>query len=90
MIKMVHYRPMLRKAYHRKSGSPDMMSDTMRLNGEEAKQRSTSAAAGNSDSSTWWIRDERTGIFYPKGQEKVIEGVPQEAGKDYGTVNWFD
>ncbi|KAI3455184.1 hypothetical protein Pfo_011847 [Paulownia fortunei] len=80
--------PMLRKAYHRKSGSPDMASDTVKLNGEEAKHK-TAAAAVNGDA-TWWIRDDRTGIYYPKGQEKVIEDVPQGAAKDFGTINWFD
>ncbi|GFP90032.1 hypothetical protein PHJA_001147000 [Phtheirospermum japonicum] len=76
---------MLRKAYHRKSGSPpELASDTTKLNGEEVKQ---TRAAGDA---TWWVRDDRTGIYYPKGQEKVMEDVPQGAGKEYGTINWFD
>ncbi|KAJ8756367.1 hypothetical protein K2173_025179 [Erythroxylum novogranatense] len=35
-----------------------------------------------------WVPDERTGIYYPKGLEKVMEGIPPAAGKDIG-VNWF-
>ncbi|KAL7099508.1 hypothetical protein ACP275_09G088300 [Erythranthe tilingii] len=89
----IYFKPMLRKAYHKKSGSPDMVSDTVKLNGEEVKQKATvsiaGAGAGNGDG-TWWVRDDRTGIYYPKGQEKVIEDVPQGAGKDFGAVNWFD
>lgn len=42
----------------------------------------------NQDDS-WWVPDDRTGIFYPKGQEKVIEDVPSAAGRDFGAVNWF-
>lgn len=83
---------MLRKAYHRKSGSPEMVSDSVKLNGEEANHTRVAAAAsgGGSGDATWWVRDDRTGIFYPKGQEKVLEGVPQGAAKDLGTINWFD
>ncbi|PIN16194.1 hypothetical protein CDL12_11164 [Handroanthus impetiginosus] len=85
-------RPMLWKAYHRKNGCPDMASDTMKLNGEEVKHsRATIGGGGGvNDDATWWVRDDRTGIYYPKGQEKVIEDVPPEAGKNFGTINWFD
>ncbi|CAA0816507.1 Unknown protein [Striga hermonthica] len=84
----MYFKPMLRKAYHRKSGSPgspDTLSDTVKVNGEEVKQTRPS-----SGEATWWVRDDRTGLFYPKGQEKVIEDVPQGAGKEIGTINWFD
>uniref|UniRef100_A0A803QNJ0 Late embryogenesis abundant protein n=1 Tax=Cannabis sativa TaxID=3483 RepID=A0A803QNJ0_CANSA len=33
-----------------------------------------------------WIPDVRTGIYYPKGHEKVMEDVPPKAGKD---INWM-
>ncbi|KAG8379616.1 hypothetical protein BUALT_Bualt07G0107300 [Buddleja alternifolia] len=88
-VNSTYFKPMLRKAYHRKSGSPDMISDTMKLNGEEVKHKSTTSTAGNGDAN-WWVRDDRTRIYYPKGHEKVIEDVPQGAGKDFGAINWFD
>ncbi|KAM7480242.1 hypothetical protein LguiA_028455 [Lonicera macranthoides] len=73
--------PMLRKAYHRKNTSSS--SDATKWNGEELKKGSIGA-----QDAVCWIRDERTGIYYPRGQEKVIEDVPRQAGKDFG-VNWF-
>ncbi|KAL0354935.1 UNVERIFIED_CONTAM: hypothetical protein Sradi_3940400 [Sesamum radiatum] len=84
----MYFKPILRKAYHRKSGSPDMVSDTMKLNGEEMKHKMT-AATGNGDA-TWWVPDDRTGIYYPKGQEKMMEDVPQGSGKGFDTINWFN
>lgn len=75
-------RPILRKAYHRKS--PDKISDIVKLNGEEMKAKSSD---GNHDGN-WWVRDDRTGIYYPKGQEKIMEDIPLRAGKDFA-VNWF-
>lgn len=75
---------LLRKAYHGKNtSSADITSDATKRNGEELKMGSI----GNQDGG-WWIRDDRTGIYYPKGQEKVIEDVPRQAGKDFG-VNWL-
>ncbi|KAF8021681.1 hypothetical protein BT93_G1969 [Corymbia citriodora subsp. variegata] len=76
-------RPMLRKAYHRKS-SADTMRDTVKLEGEEVKSKSN---AGSSDGGCW-VPHERTSIYCPKGQEKVIEDIPPDAVKDLG-VNWI-
>lgn len=39
--------------------------------------------------SNWWVRDGRTGIYYPMGQEKVMDGIPTAAGKDISAVHWF-
>ncbi|XP_059302551.1 uncharacterized protein LOC132054590 [Lycium ferocissimum] len=85
-MNFMYFKPMLRKAYHRKSTSPDMISDTVKLNGEEVK--SSKGVMKNHDDS-WWVPDDRTGIFYPKGHEKVIEDVPSAAGRDFGAINWF-
>jgi hypothetical protein len=79
-------RLMFRKTFHKKSSSPDMIRDTMKLEGEEVKK--TSHDIGHSDSTYVWIPHDRTGIYYPKGQEKVMEDVPPAAVKDVG-VNWF-
>ncbi|XP_071728467.1 uncharacterized protein [Rutidosis leptorrhynchoides] len=78
----VYIKPALRKAYHKKSGG----SDTTKLNHDEAKNKNLNN--GSPPSTVTWIPDTRTGIFYPKGNEKVIEDVPSHAAKDY-TVNWF-
>ncbi|XP_057791537.1 uncharacterized protein LOC131008616 [Salvia miltiorrhiza] len=89
----MYFKPMLRKAYHRKSGSPEMMSDSVKSNGEEVnhmKAVGVAAGGGGSGDTVWWVRDDRTGIYYPKGQEKLMEDVPQGAGKDFDTINWFN
>lgn len=78
------FRPALRKAYHKKSGGSDT---TTRLNHDEATNKNLHTKAPQE--TDVWIPDSRTGIYYPKGQEKVIEGVPAHAAKDY-TVNWFN
>ncbi|CAN4098460.1 unnamed protein product [Withania somnifera] len=79
--------PILRKAYHRKSTSPDMITDTVKLNGEDQVKNSMGVMKNHED--TWWVPDDRTGIFYPKGQEKVLEDVPSAGGKDFRAINWF-
>ncbi|KAL7606431.1 uncharacterized protein LOC111892297 [Lactuca sativa] len=79
-----YIKPALRKAYHRKSGGAD---HTTKLNHDEAKNKNL-CSGSLSDANIVWVPDGRTGIYYPKGQEKVIEDVPTNAAKDY-TVNWF-
>ncbi|XP_030470897.1 uncharacterized protein LOC115689067 [Syzygium oleosum] len=73
------FKPVLRKAYHRKSSV-----DTVKLEGEEVESKSQ---AGSSDGGCW-VPHERTGIYCPKGQEKVIADIPPGAVKDVG-VNWI-
>ncbi|KAE9453658.1 hypothetical protein C3L33_14428, partial [Rhododendron williamsianum] len=84
----MYIKPMLRKAYHKKGSCGD--STTTKMNREEVKNKSNTMAGdqGRGDGDCWWVPDHRTGIFYPKGQEKVIEDVPVGAGKDF-RVNWF-
>lgn len=39
---------------------------------------------------TPWLLDGRTGIYYPKGHEKVLESIPDGGGAAVNThVNWF-
>ncbi|KAL3512024.1 hypothetical protein ACH5RR_024741 [Cinchona calisaya] len=87
-VNSMYFKPMLRKAFHRKSNSPDVVSDTAKLNGEEMKNKSV-VANQNHHHGNWWVADDRTGIFYPKGQEKVMENVPSGAAKDSEPINWF-
>ncbi|KAL0008623.1 hypothetical protein SO802_010125 [Lithocarpus litseifolius] len=77
-------RPVTRKTYHKKSCSPDMIRESKKMEGEEVKNK---RHTGESDVHVW-IPHERTGIYCPKGQEKVIDDVPAVAGKDF-QVNWF-
>ncbi|XP_061973894.1 uncharacterized protein LOC133695931 [Populus nigra] len=79
------YRPMIRKTYHKKS-SADTIRETMKVDAEEV--RNNKSHMGETDSNGW-VPHERTGIYYPKGQEKVMEGIPPAAGKDVDVVNWF-
>lgn len=62
-----------------------MVSDSVKLNGEDQVKN----VMKNNHDDSWWIPDDRTGIFYPKGQEKVIQDVPSAAGKDFRAINWF-
>lgn len=73
---------MIRKAYHRKSSPPDSIREMVKIEAEEVKSRSQGEASCS------WVPHERTGIYYPKGQEKVIEDVPSGVAKDIG-INWF-
>ncbi|KAI3437168.1 uncharacterized protein J3R85_005594 [Psidium guajava] len=76
-------QPALRKGFHRKS-SADTVRDAAKLEGEDAKSKSR---AGSSDTGCW-VPHGRTGIYCPKGQEKVIEDISPGAVKDVG-VNWI-
>ncbi|KAF5447928.1 hypothetical protein F2P56_033442 [Juglans regia] len=82
------FKPMVRKTYHkRSSASPDMIRETtVKLEAEEVKNKSS--VGESTDGNYVWVPHERTGIYYPKGQEKVMEDVPPVATKDFG-VNWF-
>ncbi|CAK7325105.1 unnamed protein product [Dovyalis caffra] len=77
-------RPMIRKTYHKKS-SADTLRETRKVDAEEV--RNNKSQIGEIDSNSW-VPHERTGIYYPKGQEKVMEGIPPGAGKDVNVVNW--
>ncbi|PKI40257.1 hypothetical protein CRG98_039375 [Punica granatum] len=81
----IFVKPMIRKAYHRKSSPPESsIRETVKMEAEEMKSKSQ----GDRGSGRSWVPHERTGIYYPKGQEKVIEDVPSGAAKDIG-INWF-
>lgn len=76
-------RPVTQKTYHSKSSSFDK---ARKLDKEEAKENMNRIGENGSN---WWVRDGRTGIYYPKGQEKVMDGIPTAAGKDISAVHWF-
>lgn len=64
-----------------------MIRQTMKLEAEEVKNKSL--VGDNNMDGNMWVPHERTGIYYPKGHEKVMEDVPRKAGNDIITVNWF-
>ncbi|XP_010540060.1 PREDICTED: uncharacterized protein LOC104813941 [Tarenaya hassleriana] len=82
-------KPMLRKSIHKKSASHDIARETAKADGggEEMK-----TAVGSSSSARSWVPHERTGIYYPKGQENVLQDVPpppRTETDDDAVVNWF-
>ncbi|CAI0437283.1 unnamed protein product [Linum tenue] len=73
-------RPMVRKGYHKKSSSA--AGDTK----VESDQSKLGSDGGGGYCS--WVPDEKTGIYYPKGQEKVMQEIPAGAGRDVD-VHWY-
>ena len=61
-----------------------MIRESKKMEGEEVNNK---RHMGESDVHVW-IPLERTGIYCPKGQEKVLDDVLAVAGKDF-QVNWF-
>ncbi|XP_047309950.1 uncharacterized protein LOC124913411 [Impatiens glandulifera] len=91
----IYIKPIMRKAAYHKKGNPG---ETVKMNGgEELEMKGKGFAVGAGDhqnvvvdGNPEWVPDHRTGIFYPKGQEKVIADVPlSAAGKDDVRINWF-
>ncbi|KAJ9162434.1 hypothetical protein P3X46_022209 [Hevea brasiliensis] len=82
---------MIRKAYHRKSTGNSSSDHTLRetsnkVDGEEMKMKKRHLG---DDGGCRWVPHGRTGIFYPEGQEKVMEDIPPEAAKDIPVINYF-
>ncbi|KAJ8617137.1 hypothetical protein MRB53_013323 [Persea americana] len=51
---------------------------------EEKIERLVDGYAGS-----WWVPHNRTGIYYPIGQERVMENVPIEAAKFAEVIHCF-
>lgn len=80
-------RPIGRKGFHRKSSSPDMMREKVETESKELKSNKSHVEG----EATPWVLDGRTGIYYPKGHEKVLESIPDGGGAVVNTqVNWFN
>ncbi|XP_043710338.1 uncharacterized protein LOC122659272 [Telopea speciosissima] len=69
----------LHKSYHRESSSSssELKGVVEGLKGVDDKDDCQVDGYGGS----WWIPHHQTGIYYPKGHEKVMEDVPIEAAK---------
>ncbi|RZC72620.1 hypothetical protein C5167_048104 [Papaver somniferum] len=66
-----------RKGYHKES-SPHGSRSSYHLHGD-----------GEDASTTRWVPDSRTGIYYPQGHEKVIEDIPVGAAKKVEKAQWL-
>ncbi|KAL0546936.1 hypothetical protein IC582_016855 [Cucumis melo] len=81
------FKPIGRKGFHRKSSSPDMMRERVETESKELKSNQSHVGG----EATPWVLDGRTGIYYPKGHEKVLDGIPDGGGATVNTqVNWFN
>lgn len=76
------------------SSAADTKREGMRMEAEEVKDKSQNTSGGGGDTLTnncndnLWVPHQRTGIYYPKGQEKIMQDVPPKDAKDM-PVNWF-
>ncbi|KAH7564924.1 hypothetical protein ACOSP7_021158 [Xanthoceras sorbifolium] len=83
------FKPMMRKSYHKKGGGGDMIrGETVKSNAEQEGPMKSKVGSEN-DGNSCWIPHDRTGIYYPKGHEKVMEDVPVGAAKHFHGVHWF-
>ncbi|TXG69487.1 hypothetical protein EZV62_004422 [Acer yangbiense] len=88
-LNLFGFRPMIRKSYHKKGGGDTIRGETvMKSNAEEGPMKKSMVGSEN-DGNRSWVPDDRTGIYYPKGHEKVMEDVPVGAAKHTHGVNWF-
>lgn len=61
----------------------------MKLEAEEVTNKSTHNNMAANDANLW-VPHGRTGIYYPKGHEKVMEDVPHpKPGNDVVSITWF-
>ncbi|MCL7037225.1 hypothetical protein MKW94_005397 [Papaver nudicaule] len=76
-----------RKSYHKES-SPQIEIKNVMVRGDDGST-STYHLHVDGEDATQWVPDNRTGIYYPKGHEKVIEDVPVAATKATEEAQWF-
>ncbi|KAJ0982098.1 hypothetical protein J5N97_010353 [Dioscorea zingiberensis] len=55
------------------------------MNGMKEKEREKEC---RSSESGWWMPHPRTGIYYPKGCERVMDGIPEGAAT-FQQAYWF-
>ncbi|GLT60066.1 hypothetical protein SLA2020_328520 [Shorea laevis] len=75
------FKPTMRKRdYHKRSSRADTVRESSKLEREEANYNKNKGSLAENDSSSW-VPHERTRIYYPKGQEKVMDDIPSGAAK---------
>ncbi|KAF6138460.1 hypothetical protein GIB67_022494 [Kingdonia uniflora] len=77
-IKFVHG-----KAYHRESSTSSGELKKVAVMAEEEEDYSDIHVG-----TTIWVPHDRTRMYYPKGQEKVVDEVPNGASK-LSEIHWF-
>ncbi|KAI3974973.1 hypothetical protein MKX01_005084 [Papaver californicum] len=79
-----------RKGYHKESSPQIEIKNVMVRSHEDDDNGSGSTYHLDSeDAATRWVPDHRTGIYYPKGHEKVIEDIPVGATKAIAAAQLF-
>ncbi|XP_028758827.1 uncharacterized protein LOC114717797 [Neltuma alba] len=81
-------KPLARKSFHTKNSPSGTVFETKKMEMEEPIMKNKNNMKRNDDNALTWVPHKKTGIYYPKGQEKIMENVPHHAGRDEG-VNWF-
>ncbi|RID74984.1 hypothetical protein BRARA_B02057 [Brassica rapa] len=87
----------VKKSIHKKSASHDIVRETVKIDGASVQEAEMKTMRGfsvareiSSSSESSWVPHEVTGIYYPKGQEKVMQDVPPPARSHAEElVNWF-
>ncbi|XP_062109792.1 uncharacterized protein LOC133821630 [Humulus lupulus] len=75
-------KPLARKAGYHKS----TIRETMKMEKEEVNNVRHNKGEQSKKDGNLWVPDVRTGIYYPKGHEKVMEDIPP---KDWKDMNWM-
>lgn len=76
-----------RGAKRAKSGL-SKFSATARASAAESSGEISKSGGGRVEDSAWWVPHPRTGIYFPKGHEWVMEDVPEDAARLNQTF-WF-
>ncbi|XP_068336618.1 uncharacterized protein [Pyrus communis] len=63
-----------------------MVRETVKSEGDEAKNKNQ---MGENNDNNIWIPHEKTGIYYPKGQEKVLDEISPGSVKDMGSPTLY-
>ncbi|GMI91932.1 hypothetical protein like AT1G73120 [Hibiscus trionum] len=79
------FKPIIRKYCTKGSSGADTLREPMRMEAEEVKRKTTTVGVGGDHD---WVPHDRTGIYYPKGHEKVMADVPAHLTKD-NDIHWF-
>ncbi|KAL0926015.1 hypothetical protein M5K25_004396 [Dendrobium thyrsiflorum] len=58
------------------------------LANHELSEQNNTKGKGQRAEEALWIPDPRTGIYYPEGNERVMEGIPQGAAA-FGRPYWL-
>ncbi|RWR91397.1 hypothetical protein CKAN_02055000 [Cinnamomum micranthum f. kanehirae] len=79
------FRGVTWKGYH--NDSPISESKAVAYGEMGTEEKNDCHVEGRAES--WWAPHHRTGIYYPRGQERVMEDVPTEAAKFVEAIHCF-